>query len=373
MLDPQKFVETIAGQRRGWLASSVRLLLGSLTPVYRLVIAFRNRGYDRATNELKMNGHSRRVTAVKVPVISVGNLTTGGTGKTPMVIWISRLLRRQNFRVVIISRGYGAGQGPETEHRSRNDEAMEMELRLPDVPHLQDADRVRMANIAIDELESEVILLDDGFQHRRLHRDLDIVLIDATNPFGYDRLLPRGLLREPLSSLKRADIVVLTRCDRVTATRRNEICLRIKQHQAQALIAQARTSAKCWLQSDGQRQALNFLDGKQVFAFCGIGNPGGFQLTLDQFRFDLTGLRIFPDHHQFSRDDLEGLARAAAELGAEAMVCTHKDLVKIACNRIGGIPVFAILIDLEFSIGQAELEAIIHQTVVRHAEKSAGS
>ena len=133
-------------------------------------------------------------------MISIGNLTTGGTGKTPLVVWTARFLRAQDFRVAVVSRGYGMDSSDDPSE-TRNDEAMEMELRLPDVPHLQDPDRYRMATIAIEELDSQIILLDDGFQHRQLQRDLDIVLIDVINPFGYDRLLPRGLLREPLSSL----------------------------------------------------------------------------------------------------------------------------------------------------------------------------
>ena len=130
-----------------------------------------------------------------MPVISVGNITTGGTGKTPMVAWLARWFRNQDVRVALVSRGYRA------EAEGQNDEARELATLLPDVPHLQNPDRVAAARIAIDELETQLIILDDGFQHRRIHRDLEIVLIDALQPFGFGHVLPRGLLREPLRGL----------------------------------------------------------------------------------------------------------------------------------------------------------------------------
>src|SRR5262249_52484570 len=138
-----------------------------------------------------------------VPVVNVGNLTLGGTGKTPCVEYVAGLYRKQGLRVAILSRGYGSEGG-------RDDEAMLLEGNLPDVPHLQDRDRVAIAATAVEELESEVLVLDDGFQHRRLARELDIVLIDATNPWGFGYLFPRGALREPIGSLKRAHAVMLT-------------------------------------------------------------------------------------------------------------------------------------------------------------------
>src|SRR5262249_26736647 len=141
-------------------------------------------------------------------VVSVGNLTLGGTGKTPCVEYVCRFYRDLDLRVAVLSRGYGAANG-------RNDEALVLEENLPDVPHLQGADRVALARAAVEELESEVLVLDDGFQHRRLARDLDVVLVDATNPWGFGRLFPRGLLRESPRGLGRAGVVVLTRCDQV--------------------------------------------------------------------------------------------------------------------------------------------------------------
>src|SRR5262249_14336937 len=132
-----------------------------------------------------------------VPVVSVGNLTVGGTGKTPCVEYVARYYREHDLRVAILSRGYGGSSRPPTPSSGRNDEARVLEENLPDVPHLQGADRVALATVAVEELDSEVLVLDDGFQHRRLARNLDVVLVDTTVPWGYGYLLPRGLLREP--------------------------------------------------------------------------------------------------------------------------------------------------------------------------------
>src|SRR5947209_3482800 len=166
-----------------------------------------------------------------VPVISVGNLTVGGTGKTPCVEYVARFFRRMELSVAILSRGYGAEHGP-------NDEALVLEENLPDVPHLQGADRVTLARTAVEELESEVLVLDDGFQHRRLARDLDIVLIDATNPWGHGYLLPRGLLRESPRGLKRAGVVMLTRCDQVSGDEVKRIRERVGQLAPQAAVVE---------------------------------------------------------------------------------------------------------------------------------------
>lgn len=201
----ETFREIVTGRRRGPFPAIARFGLSLAELPYRFVVTQRNRRYDEGRCEIQR---------VPVPVVSVGNLTLGGTGKTPMVAWLASWFREDHVRVAIVSRGYGAG------HEATNDEARELESRLPDVPHIQHPDRVKAARIAIEELGSQLILLDDGFQHRRLARDLDLVLIDATEPFGGGRVFPRGLLREPLDGLRRANAVVLTRSHLVSEDRR---------------------------------------------------------------------------------------------------------------------------------------------------------
>ena len=219
MITASEFRDIVSGRRQGFGAALWRAGLGLAETPYSLGVRWRNHRYDVG---------KAGVVRVEVPVISVGNLTLGGTGKTPMVEWLARWFRSHDVRVAIVSRGYGAVDG------GQNDEARELEEKLPDVPHLQDPNRAAAARVAIDELATQLIVLDDGFQHRRLGRDLDIVLIDAVEPFGYDRVFPRGMLREPLSGLRRADVIGLTRADVVNETRRREIRTRVQAIQPQA-------------------------------------------------------------------------------------------------------------------------------------------
>lgn len=352
-MNPTRWIPIIDGSRRDAAASAWRLGLGMLTPVYRGAVAWRNRQFDRG----------RGVSRVAVPIISVGNLTTGGTGKTPFVIWLARHLRKPEWspphglRVAIISRGYGAAAG------KVNDEALEMEWMLPDVPHLQHRDRVRVAETAVEELESEVIIMDDGFQHRRLARDLDIVLVDATNPFGFDRLLPRGLLREPVSALKRADVVVLTRSESVSDADRERIESKVRRIAPRVVWAESTTEVSGLITADGQSIPVAEASARPTFAFAAIGNPAAFRQTLERIGISLTGFRAFPDHHRWTRDQLNELVREASASGAQALVCTRKDLVKIQTRRLGDLDLFAIAIEMQIRQGADAVLASISSAI----------
>ena len=355
MLDRNQSLEIIRGNRKGIVSTTIRIGLGCMTPIYRLAIYLRNRKFDIAAKQ----GNDSIIRNAGIPVISVGNMTTGGTGKTPMVIWLAKQLRSNGSRVALVSRGYGSESrngiaGP-------NDEALEMEHRLPDVPHLQDPDRYRMTQIARHELDSEIIVLDDAFQHRQLARDLDIVLIDATAPFGLNRLLPRGLLREPLDGLSRADLIVLTRTHLISIPNRNAVVQKIKRYAPGTPIAETRTRASHLLQFDGQTEEVSKLDGMPIFFFCGIGNPENFKLSLEKLNCNIVGSQQYPDHFHYQRSDLEHIRESAKSGGAAMIICTHKDLVKIGTNRLGGIPVYAIVVDVEFLNGEQELkEHLVH-------------
>lgn len=357
MFDRTELIKIVSGKRKGLLAGATRFCLSCLTPIYRQVIGVRNRRFDRAIA-------SQDRTIVKqagVPVISVGNLTTGGTGKTPLVIWIARFLQNHDLRVALISRGYGSA---DTDGGvGQNDEAMELENRLPDVPHLQAPDRFRMSQRAIEESASQIIVLDDAFQHRSIHRDLDIVLIDATLPFGYGWLLPRGLLREPLSALRRADLVILTRTDLVDADHRKQTVARIREHVIDKPLLETRTVVSGLLQSDGHEVSIEQLSSLPIFFFCGIGNPDNFQVSLQRQGFDIRGSAIFPDHHGFSPDDVVRIGESAQAHGAAAIVCTHKDLVKVGATQLNGLPLYAIIINVEFLSGQATIESELNRLV----------
>ena len=291
------------------------------------------------------------------PVISVGNLTVGGTGKTPAVAWIARWLRDRDIQVALLSRGYGA------DDNLQNDEALLLEEILPDVPHLQGPDRVETGKTAIDELESQLILLDDGFQHRRLARDLDLVLIDATCPWGHGHLLPRGLLREPVAGLKRAHAVLLTRCDQVDAVRLAELRNLLKNKFPDLPVVLTRHQA-VGLAREGEEELLPLvtLRGRDVAAFSGIGRPEAFRKTLEQIGARVVDHRVFPDHFAYDRDSVRELRLWASSLPeGTVMACTRKDLVKLRMSDLGGRPLYAPHVELEILEGGEILETLLEK------------
>ncbi len=319
-----------------------------------MVVDLRNRRYD--------SGRSP-VHRVSVPVISVGNLTLGGTGKTPMVEWIARRLREQGQRVVLVSRGYGAEGDHGIDNNTQNDEARELAEKLPDIAHVQNPDRLAAAQRAIDQHHATVILLDDGFQHRRLGRDLDIVLVDGLEPFGFGHVFPRGTLREPLRGLARADVIVLTRADMLDEQQRRTLGDQLRQHGPSAVWVEAVHAPRELINHGGNRQPLETLQGVRLVAFCGIGNPAGFRHTLSACDFETTVFREFPDHYHYQSSDIAALGHWAKQHNAEAMVCTHKDLVKIGSNELAGRPLWAVSIGLqvlrgEEALGQSIMAAI---------------
>jgi tetraacyldisaccharide 4'-kinase len=282
-----------------------------------------------------------RQTRVGVPVVSVGNLTLGGTGKTPCVEHIARFYRAKGWRVALLSRGYGAGQGP-------NDEAQVLAENLPGVPHLQGADRVALARTAVEELESEVLVLDDGFQHRRLARDLDIVLIDATCPWGHGHLFPRGLLRESPHNLRRAGLIILTRCDQVAVEQRRRLRNEVVRLAPDAPILGTHHQPVELINGEQQTASLTELRSRPVAAFCGIGSPEAFRRTLMDRGATLSDFRIYADHHPYSQTDVEELQRWAGRQPADALVLTtQKDLVKLRRTELAGRPLWALRIQLQ--------------------------
>lgn len=344
MLRPSEFRDLVSGRRKGPAAAALRAGLRLLETPYAAAVAWRNRRYDSGR---------RAIERVSVPVISVGNLSLGGSGKTPMVEWLARWLRARDVRVTIVSRGYGAEAG------ARNDEALELEERLPDVPHLQNPDRVAAARTAIEEFECQAIVLDDGFQHRRLARDLDIVLVDALEPFGFGHVFPRGTLREPLAGLRRAHAVALSRADLVEPAERARLKETVGRHAPHAVWLEVVHAPRRLVSAAGETLALEELAGRRMAAFCGIGNPAGLRRTLERLGATIVGFREFPDHYAYQRGDVEALAEWAARLDAEMLVCTAKDLVKLRVERIGGRPLWALAIELEIVAGLSDFEALI--------------
>jgi tetraacyldisaccharide 4'-kinase len=305
--------------------------------------------YVRRRNAAYDKGRAS-ITKVAAPVVSLGNLTVGGTGKTPFVAWLAEWFEEQGEAVTIISRGYGSRRGP-------NDEAKELALRLPNVPHLQNPDRVAAAKEALKQNDKQVLLLDDAFQHRRIARDLDIVLLDALDPFGCGHLLPRGLLREPPEGLRRAHIVALSRADAISLTEREAI-----REQVEILAPQAD-----WIEvvhrpthlrsASGAVESLDQLRQGTVAAFCGLGNPEGFRHTLESLHVSLAGWKVFPDHCPYRPHHVHALKAWLQRLAADRVVCTMKDLVKLPHTEIASRPLWGLAVEMDIVVGKEKLEA----------------
>lgn len=332
--DAETFRRLADGSLSGPGPAALRSILAALAVPYAAAVAIRNDLYDRGLLPQR---------AATIPVVSVGNLTLGGTGKTPLVAWLARELIDLGRRPAVVSRGYAARPA------QTSDEAAELAILLPGVPHVADRDRTAATERAAG-LGADVVVLDDGFQHRRLLRNLDILTIDATDPFGCNRLVPRGLLREPLAGLARSDAIVLSRADRIDADGRAAIRSAVaRARRGRPLAAWVETThAPVGLRSFGGAAApLESLAGRRVLAFCGIGNPAAFRHTLSSLGATLVGFRSFADHHHYSTADLDALAGEAATGGAELLVTTLKDLVRLGDDGTRLAPLVAVEVALE--------------------------
>jgi tetraacyldisaccharide 4'-kinase len=311
---------------------------------------------------------------VAAPVVSVGNLSAGGTGKTPATLWLARWFRARGRRPGVLSRGHGAAALRRAEAGSgaplgRSDEGRLFALQAPDLPYLEEPDRVRGAQ-ALIALGADVILLDDGFQHRRLARDLDLVLIDASRPFGLPwnersgrapvALLPRGLLREPPAALGRASALLLTRCDQVPPERLEALGAALLRHAPAAAQVRTRHAPRGLLDGAGGRHGLDRLAGREVELVSGIGNPRAFEASVASLGARIAGHRTFPDHHAYRASDLAGLGQ-----GGRLVLTTEKDLVKLGSHLPGAL---ALSIELELISGGAVLEALLESLPLSAAE-----
>lgn len=333
--------DVIAGASAGRGAALARGAFAVAEPFYSLAAAARNALYSRGVLR------SRRASRA---VISVGNITTGGTGKTPVVRWLATKLIESGLAPAILTRGYRGG-----------DEARLLAEQLPATIVEVDADRTRGAARVIEHHPHvNAFVLDDGFQHRRLHRDFDLVLIDASNPFGFDHVLPRGLLREPLAGLSRAHALLITRMDRGDT---NAIESVLRRYNSTAPIYQCRHVHLGIRDAAGATLPMSHLNGRTILSVCAIGNPQAFEQQLYE-----AGARVEPhrysDHHRYEPRDLQRLSDRAATAGAEAIVTTEKDWTKLAelvalAPRLP--PIYRVELGIEFASGDGDrlLEQII--------------
>jgi tetraacyldisaccharide 4'-kinase len=333
-----------------------RLALAPLSLAYGVVVRARAALYRRG---------ALRSRTVGAPVVSVGNLTAGGTGKTPLVEWLARAVAAEGRRVCVLTRGYARedarrrlvvsdGAGVLADARAAGDEPLLLAERLLPfgVAVVCDADRAAAARFAIESFGSEVFILDDGFQHVRLARDLNVATLDATDPWGGGRLLPAGLLREPVKQLARADCVVITRAE--LSEDLDGLRAEASRLSGGRPLFSARTRTTGF--KPVAREARDEPVGRAslppaVAAFCGVGNPRAFFANLAREGFELRHARAFADHHAYTRQDVDAVERAARLKGAEVLITTAKDAVKLREFRFE-LPCYEVGIEFEIDDGQ---------------------
>jgi tetraacyldisaccharide 4'-kinase len=322
--------------------------LGILSSLYKNGLTIRSLLYRKGIKKTR-----------KLPfkVISIGNLTLGGTGKTPAVIAVAREAKDRGLKPCILTRGYkGRAKGPcladdknkELFNTSQTgDETLLMVYSLKDVPVVRGTNRFLSGVYALGELGPESInmfILDDGFQHWSLYRDVDIILIDASNPFGNERLFPEGILREPIDSVRRADIVVITKSDMVNETAHDKIIQTIKQYNTDAPVYTAQHKPISLISALGKTRNVNSLSNHQVYAFAAIANPSYFTFMLQSLGADIKKYKKFRDHHFYSQRELNKIQREAQDMD---IITTEKDLVKLKELKL---PENIYALKIEFSI-----------------------
>ncbi|MBM4055692.1 MAG: tetraacyldisaccharide 4'-kinase [Planctomycetes bacterium] len=303
-----------------------------------------------------------------VPVISVGNITTGGTGKTPVVEYLAKYIGKKGKKVVIISRGYASKleQKKGTGKNERcNDEFLLFQENIPGIANILGKDRVKSGWEAVNRHRAAYLLLDDGFQHLRLARNLNIVLIDALEPFGYEHVLPRGLLREPLHGLRRADIFLLTHTDQISEEKKENIVHRLHDINRNIPIIESIHKPVC-LESENDETSLDitWLKGKKVFAFCAIGNPLSFRKSLESLGAVLLGFHEFPDHHAYTPSDIKALNDEAMHIGPDVFVVTQKDRVKLGENvNSWAFPLLTLRMEICITKGNELLDTALNKII----------
>ena len=363
----QLFLELIGGERRGFLADVARGGLFAASLAYNAVIRVRNLVYDLIPG-----------TVVRVPavVVSVGNITVGGTGKTPVTAEVARMIVARGHRVAILTRGYrgdrSAARAMGNESTDAfSDEAMLLQRTCPQAAVVINPRRAVAARAALDA-GAEVLVLDDGFQHRRLGRDFDIVLIDATAPFGYGCLLPRGLLRESRASLRRADLIVITRSDQVSDMDRKLLRSRIERIANRPPVVEASHRIVGFCDIHGAPLPLDSATAMRAVIFAGIANFEAFRQTVERLGVEIAAAYEYPDHHAYTAEELVGLRDVAETLEANTILTTEKDAVKLEHRWTEGTCRLLVLkLAIEFDeAGQAQLASRLDALLSRLPARS---
>jgi tetraacyldisaccharide 4'-kinase len=354
-LNQQAYRNLISGRSTGLPAALLCFFMGVAATGYSLVVRLHNFLYSKRWLEIH---------TADVPVISIGNITAGGTGKTPLVIWLCNAInqkskiKNQECGVAILTRGYKAAQ-------DYTDEPAILTESCPQAKVIVNPNRAEAAVEAVGKFGAKVLIMDDGFQHRRLHRDLDIVTIDATCPFGYGKVLPAGLLREPVASLRRADAAVLTRCDQISESELSQIEKKLQLINPDMVIAKSIHNPICAKSLAGEKITLEQLRNRKIFAFCGIGNPDAFLNTIRNTGANLVGSKIYNDHYHYTNDCLADIYEQARYLNADLILTTQKDRTRttLPASAKKDIPFAYLAVEIKFTSGEDKLKQLIEDAL----------
>lgn len=351
------WTDIVDGRRRGPAALFIRPVLQLLSIFYGLAVWTRNKAYDFG---------ALRIRRLPRPVISVGNIVAGGAGKTPCVCFLAAELEKRGIRAAILSRGYGAekrlqrypllvsdGKQIQCSASEAGDEPVMLAKSLAATIVVADPNRIRGGMAAARAFAVDCFILDDGFQHRKLHRDLDVLLLDCDQPFGNGRLLPAGYLREPIRSISRADIVIVTRCESAPPKEHMDK-IRAANPRAAIFRAQHRPNRLVEIESGAVREP-GALSGKRIAVFSAIARPGDFENTLLELGAVPVFRRAFPDHHSFDWKEIVEIVAEASRCGAEAIVTTAKDAVRLPSFKAPPIPFFHLDVEMEVCGGGDKL------------------
>lgn len=368
------FLRVVQGRQPGVAAFLFRVWLGGLAWIFEGVVQLRLFLYKHGV----LKHHT-----LGCQVVSVGNLTVGGTGKTPVVEILARSLHQSGRQVAILSRGYkkkkrrrswkrkwrdllrggeekdaplvvSDGKTILLEPTYSGDEPYMLAMNLPGVAVIVGKNRVKSGLYAIKKLKCDTLILDDGFQHLALKHRLDIVLVDRTNPFDNGRTLPRGLLREPIRNIKRAGFIFITKSKGDGA---EELRTRLRELNPTAEISECRHCPRHLRHLfTGQQEELSFLKGKRVMALSGIAVPKGFERELVNYGATVLDHRIFSDHHRYSMQEILDVQQDAVQLGAEVIITTEKDAVRIPRLERPSLPLLFLRVEIEMFSGQEQFD-----------------
>ncbi len=355
-MNRQQHRDIVTGKDTSTTAQFTRVSLRLASLFYGIGVSLRNSAFDRGM---------RKVNKLPHPVISVGNLTAGGTGKTPHVLWVVRQLQSMNLHPAVLLRGYVPRHAQKTDDQGSDETLMLQQTLGPGVPVQANPDRVQGATHALArDAQVNVFVLDDGFQHRRVHREVDLLLIDATSPFGLGRLLPAGYLREPVRGLRRAHAIIITRSDMLPADKLGLLEKRLRQLGAPDVIAHSVNHWSGLLDSAGQTHDLNRLRETKLAAVCGIGNPSQFKAMLARHFTQVVGQYELEDHQHYTPALVQQIVDHAVNNGAQALVLTEKDWVKwqpVTVNMNLSLPVYRLKLEVNIIRDEAALLGLLRK------------